>query len=123
MGWPREVEKRWQGLVEEALVGMKQWREEHPKATFKEIEAALDERLARVRAKLLEDAAMFSAMVDITTLGTEARPRCPDPKCQQPLESRGQETRSLLSNYNQPIQLTRARTECPSCGTGLFPPR
>jgi hypothetical protein len=37
------------------LLGMKEWRKEHPKATWAEIEAAVDEQMNQVRAQLLED--------------------------------------------------------------------
>ena len=32
------------------VLGMTQWRKEHPKATWAEIEAAVDERLNQLRA-------------------------------------------------------------------------
>jgi hypothetical protein len=40
----QEFDQKWQKLSEEVLVGMKDWRMQHPKATFQEIEEALDER-------------------------------------------------------------------------------
>src|SRR5204862_315354 len=43
--WTSELEGRWQRLAEEVFVGIKEWRLQHPKATFAEIERALDERL------------------------------------------------------------------------------
>jgi len=55
--WTREIDERWRELAEEALAGMKEWRLAHRKATLSEIEAALDERLEKVRARMLEDAA------------------------------------------------------------------
>ncbi len=39
---------------------MREWRLEHPKATFREIEAAVDEKLGGMRARLLEDLALAS---------------------------------------------------------------
>jgi hypothetical protein len=54
----QEFDQQWQKLSEEVLVGMKEWREQHPKATFAEIEAALDERLGRLRARMLQDTAL-----------------------------------------------------------------
>ena len=48
-----DLDARWQAVSEEVLTGMKDWRVQHPKATFREIEAALDERLARLRARML----------------------------------------------------------------------
>lgn len=120
MEWPSEVEKRWRELVEEAFAGMKAWRLEHSKATFKEIETALDERLAKVRAQMLQDAAALSAMTDFSGAKAAERPRCP--KCGEPLEARGPESRSLTTNFNETITIKRSWACCPSCGTGLFPP-
>src|SRR5512143_2782941 len=68
--WTGETEARWQQLTEEVMTGMKEWRLAHPRATFKEIEAALDERLAKVRARMLQDVALASAAADIK--GAEA---------------------------------------------------
>ncbi len=121
--WPAEVEQRWRELMDEAIGGMDEWRRQHPRATFKDIESALDERLAKVRAQMLEDAAMLSPMTDLTRAKPEDRPRCPNPECQQPLEAHGLETRSLTTEGDQTITLTRSYASCPSCGTGLFPPR
>lgn len=121
--WPAEVERRWRELIDEAIGGMEEWRRQHPRATFKEIEAALDERLARVRAQMLQDAAMLSPMTDLTPANPEDRPHCPNPTCNQALEAHGLETRSLTTDGDQTITLTRSYANCPSCGTGLFPPR
>ncbi len=119
--WSDEAEARWRELAEDAITGMTEWRSEHPKATFREIETALDERLAKVRARMLEDAALASGARDITTASEEERPKCP--KCGQPLEGRGKEKRSLTTNHNQTITLERSYAICPACGAGLFPPR
>jgi hypothetical protein len=40
-------EREWRTLAEEALTGMADWRAQHPRATLREIEAAVDERLSR----------------------------------------------------------------------------
>ena len=37
------------------VLGMTQWRKEHPKATWAEIEAAVDERINQLRAQLIQD--------------------------------------------------------------------
>ena len=44
---------------------MKEWRLQHPKATLRQIEGALDERLGKMRARMLQDAALASAAADI----------------------------------------------------------
>ena len=70
-----ETEARWRELAEEAIVGMKEWRLGQPKATFKEIETALDERLAGVRARMLQDAALASDATDVGAAAAEERPK------------------------------------------------
>jgi hypothetical protein len=40
--------EQWQALSQEVLVGMREWRSQHPRATLREIEVELDQRLARL---------------------------------------------------------------------------
>lgn len=121
MAWDKDTEARWQQLTDEVMTGMKEWRLQHPKATFREIEAALDEGLAKVRARMLQDIALASKAAEIRDTRMEDRPRCP--KCGKAMESRGEDVRSLTTNYNQTIRLKRSYAVCPACGAGLFPPR
>jgi hypothetical protein len=53
-----ESDAEWQEADEDSISGPREWRLQHPKATVREIAAALDERLARWRARLLRGAAM-----------------------------------------------------------------
>ena len=48
--WRQEVERVWAGLSEEVIREVTRWRSEHPRATFKEVEEAVDGSLSRVRA-------------------------------------------------------------------------
>jgi predicted RNA-binding Zn-ribbon protein involved in translation (DUF1610 family) len=118
--WSAEIEGHWQQLAEEVLLGIKEWRLQHPKATFREIEAALDERWAKVRARLLQDLALASVAAEVSWAIAEDRPSCPE--CGHALEGRGQDSRDLTTNYNQTITLKRSYGVCPACGMGLFPP-
>lgn len=43
-------ESLWHQLTEEITSGMREWRNQHPKATLREIETELDARLARACA-------------------------------------------------------------------------
>lgn len=52
------TEQRWRELSEEVLSGMKERRQAHPKATFREIEQAVQERLSRLEAQILQDVAL-----------------------------------------------------------------
>ena len=53
-----DFDARWATEAGAVLSGFKEWRQAHPRATLVEIEAALDARLAVMRARLLEDAAL-----------------------------------------------------------------
>ena len=116
-----ETEGHWQQEVDLVVTGMKEWRLQHPRASFGEIEAALDERLARMRARMLQDLALASAAAQVSAAPEAERPRCP--QCGGPLEVRGEEKRTLTTTYNQPVTLRRSYTYCPACAAGLFPPR
>jgi predicted RNA-binding Zn-ribbon protein involved in translation (DUF1610 family) len=121
MRWTEQTERRWQQLVDEVTIGMKEWRLQHPRATFREIERALDERLAGMRARMLQDLALASAAARASEDEEAERPKCP--KCGGQLEARGEQKRTLTTSYNQPIELTRSYSYCPACEAGLFPPR
>ncbi len=114
------LEQRWGQEAEALLGGFKEWRVRHPRATLSEIEAALDERLARLRARLLEGAALASAAADLRALPPEERPRCP--QCGQAMVLRGPEARQLTTTYEQPLTLRRHYAVCVACDEALFPP-
>lgn len=107
----------WHELSEEVMTGMTEWREQHPKATLTEIEDELDERLSKMRARMLEDMAMASAAANIVDDKTEC------PRCGSRLESRGKKARKLKTHHNREITLRRGYGKCPKCGAGFFPPR
>ena len=109
----------WHDLAEEAWAGLAEWRQQHPKATLREIEQAVDERLASLRARMVQDAALASASTDPTANGD--RPRCPT--CGESMQVDGTRTRRLRTTHERDITLTRHYARCPACGTGVFPPR
>ncbi len=43
----RAVGTRWEGSAQELFVGLREWRELHPRASLAEIEAELDRRSGR----------------------------------------------------------------------------
>ena len=116
-----DLDARWHELTEDVITGMKDWRVQHPTATFREIEAALDERLARIRARMLEDAALLSRAAELETEGSAERLTCPE--CGVPLQARGKQPRDLVTQHDQPIHLERQYAVCPQCEQGFFPPR
>ena len=114
------MEQRWGGDAESVWSGMADWRAAHPKATFSEIEAALDERLDRLRARLLADLALASASADLQGTVAEERPRCA--QCGTVLQARGLSDRTLQTQGGAEVRLQRSYASCPQCGDGTFPP-
>ncbi len=115
-----EAEARWRALTEGAATEVREWRRQHPKATFREIEAALDERLAWVHARMLEDAAQLSPTAEATAEAGPLPVTCPD--CGRPLERRGSHTRQLVTDHDHVIELHRPYAFCPQCQKGFSPP-
>jgi hypothetical protein len=111
---PRE---RWLAEATERFAALDAWRQAHPKATWAEIEAAVDAQLGPLRAQMLGETAMAS---EAATLAGE-RPACP--ACGARLQAAGARRRRLRGDRELPIDLERSYARCPACGTGLFPPR
>lgn len=114
-------EQVWHQLPQELMTGMREWRAQHPKATLRELERALDSRLNHMRARMLEAMALASAAADWADAPTREHPTCPE--CGQPLQFRGSDTRTLQSQGGQKLRLERQYGTCPACGAGFFPPR
>ena len=115
-----DMDRTWRTLSEEVLSGMKEWRLAHPKATFREIEQAVEERVNRLKTRMLADAALASDARDWREAPPEERPTCPT--CDTLLVRRGQHPRHLQITGGYDVALTRTYGTCPICGTGLFPP-
>lgn len=110
--------QRWRELSDEAMNEMAGWRKRHPKASLREIEKALDERMLKLRAQVLEEAAQLSERRVWSE--SEERPICPD--CKQALEFRLRGKRELQTQGGHSIRLEREYGICPNCGQGFFPP-
>ena len=108
-------------LTEDIMTGMREWRSQHPKATLREIETELDARLARTRARMLEDLALQSTAATWRDAARLHTPTCP--QCGTPLDERGTHPRTLLTHGGQELTLERSYGVCPACSSGLFPPR
>ena len=111
-----KLEGRWRAEAEAIASGLREWREHHPRATFGELEAALDARLDGLRARLLEDLALASRAAG--TGGAEAA--CP--ACGGRLEARGAHERQVVTQGDRVVRLRREYATCSACGAGLFPP-
>ena len=113
------VHQSWHALSEEILTGMHAWRQQHPKATLREMETEVDARLARLRARMLEDMALQSAAADWEPVHVADQPQCP--QCGVPLKPRGKQTRHLQTHGGRELTLERRYGVCPSWQEGFSP--
>jgi YgiT-type zinc finger domain-containing protein len=88
------------------------WRSTHPRATFAEIEVAVERQLQRLRTQLLSEHAPAGF--------AEERPVCS--KCGATMTRRARSTRTVLLHGDRQLELERDYLVCRSCGEGLFPP-
>ena len=95
---------------------MTEWRQQHPKATLREMEVELDGRLAELRAKMLEDMVAASAEADWRA---GEPPRCP--ACGQAMVKEGTATRQLITYRGKSLKLKQQYAHCPACRAGFFP--
>jgi len=102
------------------VLGMTQWRKEHPKATWAEIEAAVDERINQLRAQLIQDMVQMGESEQWNWMPQEERPKCAT--CGKPLSARGEQTRFIQTTGGEAVKVTRTYGTCPACGVGFFPP-
>ena len=114
-----QVKKGWQAKSEEINQGMAEWRQAHPRATFREIEAEVDRRLDEFRAQMLSDTANLSASAEWKE-GLNG-PVCPH--CGAKLEGKGKKKRRLQVRGGNEVEIEREYGKCPECGQGVFPPR
>ena len=101
------------------VLGMSQWRKEHPHAAWAEIEAAVDAQINQLRAQLIEDLVQMGEEEDWSQKPEQERPTCAT--CGTVLWARGKQTRYLQTTGGEAIELTRSYGTCPTCGAGFFP--
>ena len=99
-------------LMTEVRRTMQSWRSTHPHASFAEIETAVEEQVARIRARMLEQ---------VVADGPTSE-RVPCPSCGTTMVPRQTHSRTLTVQGDQQVHLDRSYAVCPRCGRGLFPP-
>lgn len=107
-----EGRRGWDELLEEVTRKLRQWRAEHPRATFVKIERTMDAELARVRARMLEDLIHESASGEWRGRTKAERPKWP--VCGRPLQANGPRQRTLVTEHEQSIKLKRTYGRCPA---------
>ena len=115
-----DFDAQWEQLAEEVMSGMKERRVQHPKASLREIARALDERLGKMRARMLQDAVLASSAADIKAAQEAERPVCAE--CGGELVERTKAVRHLVTQHNRTLEFERSYGVCSQCGAGVFPP-
>ncbi len=110
---PRDA---WLADAADRFAALETWRQSHPRATWDEIEQAIDAQLAPLRARLVGDTVLVS---DAAGLGASPPP-CP--ACGGPMQAAGRRRRRVRTEGDMAIELARTYARCPACGAGLFPP-
>ena len=115
-----EMAAQWRALSAEVAEGMAAWRAAHPRASLREIEAALDELWLGARARIVEGAVAASPLADVPA--AQAAGTAVDcPKCGAALEGRGRVVRRLTTQGDRALAVARSYAACPECGAGLLP--
>lgn len=110
----------WKSTFEQVSREVSSWREQHPRASFSEIEHEVDRQLAKVRVNMIQELALESELRNIRQLPTAKRPACPS--CGKPLVSNGRQKRRLVTSYEQEVELERSKGYCRHCRVSFFPP-
>jgi len=113
----KELQAGWEGLSDEIMAGMADWRSQHPKASLREIEGEIDKRLSELRARMITDTANASASAKWKKADGVV---CPE--CGAKLIKKGKKKRVLLTREGREIELEREYGVCVACGLGIFPP-
>jgi len=113
----KELQAGWEGLSDEIMAGMAEWRSQHPKASLREIEGEIDKRLSELRARMITDTANASASAK-----WEQADGVVCPECGAKLIKKGKKKRVLLTREGREIELEREYGVCVVCGLGIFPP-
>jgi len=112
-----ELQREWNRSSEDVMNEVTEWRAKHPKASLREIEVEIDQRLSGLRAKMISDTANQST----SARWEEAEGReCPE--CGAKLIRKGKQKRILLTRDGREIELEREYGVCSACGVGIFPP-
>ncbi len=116
---PEEMEQQWQQQSQQVARAMREWRQAHPKATLAQIEAAVDEQMNQLRARMIEDVAQSRPLEQVGA--EQMASTCP--QCGGRMQARGKHQRRLQTQGGQRVTLTRQYQSCPLCGYSFFPPR
>lgn len=108
----------WGDAADDRFAELAAWRRDHPTATLREIEDAVEAQLARLRDRLVADTIQTSVQAWLAR--PEERPVCPG--CGGPLQRKGVQRRQITTHRGGSVEIARPYGYCPRCGAGHFPP-
>lgn len=100
---------------DDILSGMRVWQQQHPKATFAELEQETMQRLAQFRARIMEEVGQTSQAADWEE---RKEPICPE--CGIKMKLSEEHERNLQVAGGGEVKLQRSYAICPACGAELF---
>jgi hypothetical protein len=106
-------EQEFSALAAAMHVRLRQWRAEHPEASFDEI----GEQVTRERQQLM--GVLMAELVAQPEEVLSPAPHCPD--CGQVLTPKGKQARGV-SHLEGEVRVVREYHYCGACGSGIFPP-
>ncbi|MGH8070078.1 MAG: hypothetical protein ACRERE_33505, partial [Candidatus Entotheonellia bacterium] len=118
---PVDFAGRWRPLRAASIAGSEAWRRQHPTATRRAIEAAVDARWAARRARMRQDVALASRATEVRHGSWGERPVWP--RWGTVVEPRGPRERQVTTHQGKPLRCTRSSGRCPICQVGVCPPR
>lgn len=106
------MERKSDDLLDEVRRTLASWQATHPRATFAEMEAAVEIQLRQVRARLLEEHAGAAYR--------DEHPACP--RCGGTMVPDRRATRTVITQGDEAVPVDRVHVSCPICEIGIFPP-
>lgn len=97
---------------EQAQRELDAWHATHPDASLYDLERAVEQQIASLRAALL------TAQTDGRYV--DERPACPH--CGTTMVHRAHRRKRVVLQGEQTLDLERSYVVCPRCGEGFFPP-
>jgi YgiT-type zinc finger domain-containing protein len=107
----------WQNLMDEIMSGLAEWRHQHSRATFSEIEEETMKRMGQLQARMMQEIAMTSEARDWQA---DDAPKCPE--CGGKMKKRSEQERRIQAQGGSEVILKRGYAICSSCGAEIFPP-
>jgi hypothetical protein len=96
------------------------WRRAHPTATFNEIEDAVDQQFAALRAQVLADLSLASRAADVQAKQAGAPPRCP--ACGRGSSAKARTTGRSWCRGARRSTWSGTTRSAPPAGRGFSPP-